>query len=171
MIRALTVAIAILALPFLANLALASDAGQVRIVVAAHTIARGATIGDSDLSYQLVSADQTTSGVVTSMNDLDGMEARRVLRAGEPVRSDDVRRPILVTKGSIVTMNFAAPGITLSATGKAMTEGGAGETVTVLNPVSYRQISCVVTGAGTVRAGDVTAIASVADIKLAASHP
>jgi hypothetical protein len=52
-----------------------------------------------------------------------------------------------------------------------MTEGGIGETVTVLNPVSYRQISCVVTGAGTVRAGDMTAtIASSSGIQIAASR-
>jgi flagella basal body P-ring formation protein FlgA len=46
-----------------------------------------------------------------------------------------------------------------------MSEGGMGETVTVLNPVSYRQISCTVTGAGTVSAGDmsssITQIASL----------
>jgi flagella basal body P-ring formation protein FlgA len=57
-----------------------------------------------------------------------------------------------VTKGSLVTMTFEAPGITLTATGKATTEGGIGEQVTVVNPVSYRQIVCTVTGPGMVRA-------------------
>jgi flagella basal body P-ring formation protein FlgA len=33
-----------------------------------------------------------------------------------------------------------------------MSEGGIGETVTVQNPASYRQISAVVTGPGTVKA-------------------
>ena len=141
-----------------------------RIVVPARAIARGDTIADSDLSYQNVAPDRARA-VVTSMNDLDGMEARRVLREGEAVRNDDVRHPILVTKGATVTMTFAAPGISLAATGKAMTEGGIGETVTVLNPASYRQISCVVTGAGTVRAADITAVASNAGIQIAASRP
>jgi len=81
-----------------------------------------------------------------------------VLRAGQPVRADDVRKPVLVAKGQTITMIFAAPGLTLTATGRAMSEGGMGETVTVLNPVSYRQITGVVTGAGEVRAGDVTAV-------------
>jgi len=172
MIKALIAAIAILALPFFANLALADDGGTMRIVVPAHAIARGMTIGDSDLAYVLVPAGQVGPSIVTSMNDLDGMEARRVLREGEAVRTDDVRHPVLVTKGSTVTMTFTAPGISLSAVGKAMTEGGIGESVTVLNPVSYRQISCVVTGAGTVRAGDMTAtIASSSEIQIAASRP
>ncbi|MBS0273645.1 MAG: flagellar basal body P-ring formation protein FlgA [Proteobacteria bacterium] len=165
-VRALAVALAVLALPLFANMALADGAADLRIVVPSHSIARGVTISDSDLSYKTVDPSSVQAGIVTSMNDLDGMQARRTLRAGEPVRPDDVRKPILVTKGSTVTMNFAAPGITLVATGKAMSEGGMGETVTVLNPVSYRQISCTVTGAGTVSAGDTsTAITQVASLQ------
>jgi flagellar basal body P-ring formation protein FlgA len=132
-----------------------ADTG-VRIVVPSHDVPRGTTLGDSDLEYQSVAAADYRSGTVTSMNALDGMETRRLLRAGEAVRADDVRHPILVTKGQTVTMTFAAPGITLSATGRAMTEGGMGETVTIQNPVSFRQITGTVTGAGEVRAGDIT---------------
>ena len=43
-------------------------------------------------------------------------------------------------------MTFDEPGITLTATGRATSEGGMGETVTIVNPVSYRQITGVVTG-------------------------
>ncbi|HEY5338708.1 MAG TPA: flagellar basal body P-ring formation chaperone FlgA [Rhizomicrobium sp.] len=164
MIRAFLIALAILALPVFANLALAGDAGTFRIVVPAHAIARGDTISDSDLTYVSVGADQVQAGVVTSMNDLDGMQTRRVLRAGEAVRPDDVRKPILVAKGTTVTMEFDEPGITLTAVGKAVSEGGLGETITVLNPVSYRQISCIVTGAGTVRAGDTSHVLSNAQV-------
>jgi flagella basal body P-ring formation protein FlgA len=128
-----------------------ADTG-LRVVVPAHDIARGDTIQESDLTYQTIADANVMSGTVTSMTMLVGMEARRVLRAGESVRGDDVRHPILVTKGSTVTMTFEAPGITLIATGRAMGEGGQGQTVTVLNPASYRQISAVVTGPGTVRA-------------------
>ena len=165
-VRALILALAVLAVPLFANMALANGVADLRIVVPSHSIPRGTTISDSDLSYQTVDPSSVQAGIVTSMNDLDGMETRRVLRAGEPVRPDDVRRPILVTKGSMVTMNFVAPGITLTATGKAMSEGGMGETVTVLNPISYRQITCTVTGAGTVRAGDVsTTITQLASLQ------
>lgn len=135
-----------------------ADVAGTRIVVPAHDITRGETIGDSDLAYVTLAAGPIMSGVVTSMSELEGMQARRVLRAGEPLRDDDVRRPILITKGSTVTMTFDAPGVTLTAVGKAMTEGGLGETVTILNPVSYRQITGTVTGAGQARAGDITPI-------------
>ena len=105
---------------------------------------------------------------MTSVNDLVGMQTRRVLHAGESVRLDDVRHPILVTKGSTVTMTFEAPGITLTAAGRAMSEGGLGETVTVQNPVSFRQVSAIVTGPGQVNAQSVGATVSA---RLASAQP
>ena len=128
-----------------------ADTG-VRIVVPSRDIARGDTISESDLAYVFVEPNNVMSGTATTMDALIGMQTRRVLRAGESVRGDDVRHPILVTKGSTVTMVFEVPGVTLTATGRAMSEGGLGENVTVLNPASFRQITAVVTGQGTVKA-------------------
>ncbi|MEJ1968035.1 MAG: flagellar basal body P-ring formation chaperone FlgA [Rhizomicrobium sp.] len=126
--------------------------GTMRVVVPDRDIARGETIAEADLVYGTIPANTVFSGIVSSMDALKGMEARRMLRAGEIVRTDDVRHPVVVTKGSIVTMTFEAPGVVLTASGRALSEGGIGDTVTVQNPASFRQISCVVTGPGQVRA-------------------
>jgi flagella basal body P-ring formation protein FlgA len=91
-------------------------------------------------------------GIATSMDEIKGMQARRVLSAGQPLRGTDVRRPIVVSKGQMVTMTFAAPGVEVTAMGRAMSEGGIGDTVTLQNPASYRMISATVIGPGTVRA-------------------
>ena len=137
--------------------AFAQQAGDVRIVVPAYDIARGQVISDSDLTYQFIPAARLPGGAVTSFKDIVGMETRRVLRGNESVRGDDVRRPVVVKKGSTVTMTFDAPGITLTVVGKAINEGGVGDTVTVQNPTSFRQISAVVTGPGIVSAVSNTA--------------
>ena len=134
----------------------AAASNTIQIVVPAHDIARGEVLDEQDLDYANIAPQRFRTGLVTAFADLEGREARRALRAGDPVRSDDVRRPVLVTKGSTVTMVFSTPGITLTAVGRAMSEGGLGESVVVQNPVSFRQVSCVVTGAGEVRAGDAT---------------
>jgi flagella basal body P-ring formation protein FlgA len=125
--------------------------GGARVVVPVHDIARGTVIAASDLTYSSTASD-VMGGIATSTSDVTGMETRRTLRAGESLRLQDLRRPVLVSKGSTVTMVFEAPGITLAATGRAMSEGGLGETVTIQNPASFRQISGVVTGPGQVRA-------------------
>jgi flagellar basal body P-ring formation protein FlgA len=125
--------------------------GGVRVVVPLRDIARGSLVAESDMTYA-TAAGQVMNGVVTAMNDIVGMETRRTLHAGETLRLQDVRRPIIVTKGATVTMIFEAPGIVLTAAGRAMSEGGMGETVTVQNQASYRQISGIVIGPGQVRA-------------------
>lgn len=137
-----------------------ADTGM-RVVVPNHDIARGATLAESDLVYGTIPATNVYSGVATSIDELAGMQTRRMLRAGEIVRVDDVRHPILVTKGSIVTMTFEAPGVVLTASGRAMSEGGMGDTVTIQNPASYRQISATVIGAASVRAAGGAHLASL----------
>lgn len=141
--------LALLALPVLPALAAGSG---VRVAVPARDIARGEILSDADLTYGTAPASQVRSGTFTSIGDLSGMQARRYLRAGELVLASDVRKPIVVSKGETVTMTFDAPGISLTATGRALSDGGIGESVTVLNPVSFRQVTATVTGPGTVRA-------------------
>jgi flagella basal body P-ring formation protein FlgA len=140
---------AILAILLIASPAAANT---VRIVVPAHDIARGDVIGESDLTYTTVDGNALMSGVPTNMDEIKGMQARRVLSAGQPFRSDDLRRPIVILKGQTVTMQFSAPGVELVAMGRAMSEGGIGDTVTIQNPASFRMISATVTAPGTVRA-------------------
>ena len=132
-------------------------AAMVRIVVPAHDIARGDTISENDLIYATVDGASLMSGVPTRIEEVKGMQARRTLSAGQPFRADDVRRPIVITKGQTVTMEFDAPGVQLTAMGRAMSEGGVGDTVTVQNPASYRMVSAVVTAPGTVRATGIIA--------------
>jgi flagella basal body P-ring formation protein FlgA len=132
-------------------------AATVRVVVPAHDIARGDTIGENDLTFVTMDGDALMSGLPTKMDEVKGMQARRVLSAGRPFRADDVRRPVVVTKGQTVTMQFAAPGVELTAMGRAMSEGGVGDTVTIQNPVSYRMVSAIVVAPGTVRASGIIA--------------
>src|SRR5476649_2477887 len=125
MIRKLFVNLGVFALIPTLMLVLAGSAfaNTVRIVVPAHDIARGDTISESDLTYASVDGAALMSGVPTKMNEVLGLQARRVLSAGQPFRGDDVRRPIVVTKGETVTMQFSVPGVELSAMGRAMSEG------------------------------------------------
>ena len=127
-------------------------ASTVRVVVPAHDIARGEVIAESDLTFATVDGGALMSGVPTRMEEIVGQQTRRMLSSGQPFRGEDVRRPIVVTKGQTVTMQFNAPGVELSAMGRAMSEGGVGDTVTIQNPASYRMISGVVVAPGTVRA-------------------
>jgi flagella basal body P-ring formation protein FlgA len=142
---------------------------DIDIAVTSHDIARGALIGEGDLTYQPVTPSRAGSGVIREIVDIVGKEARRALRAGEPIRPTDLKRPALVIKGATVTMVFEMPGIRLTSVGRALNEGAQGDTITVLNPTSYRQVEASVIAAGTVRVG--ASNASPATNTLAAVQP
>lgn len=129
--------------------ALGAEPG-VRVVVPSHDIPRGAQIAEGDLTYANIPGNALMAGVITSMATARDMEARRFLHAGEAFRDDDVRKPVVVKKGETVTMLFHAPGVELTAMGRAMGEGGVGDTVMVQNPASFRMVNAVITAPGTV---------------------
>ncbi|HXS06316.1 MAG TPA: flagellar basal body P-ring formation chaperone FlgA [Rhizomicrobium sp.] len=150
MIRKFAIALLLLALQ-VSVLPAAADTG-VRIVVPNRDIARGETITDKDLTFATVPGSALMAGTVTSIAAAKDMEARRMLHAGEAMRGDDLRHPIVVTRGQTVTMLFHAPGVELTAMGRSMGEGGVGDAITVQNPASFRMIAGVITAPGTVLA-------------------
>lgn len=137
---------------FLLLVPMVAQAATVRVVVPARDIPRGEVIGETDLTYATVDGNSLMAGVPTKIEEVAGMQARRVLSAGQTFRGDDVRRPIVITKGQTVTMQFSAPGVELVAMGRAMSEGGIGDTVTIQNPASFRMIAATVVSPGVVRA-------------------
>jgi len=131
---------------------------EIKIVTPTRDIVRGEVISGDDIALAAAPNRILSGNILTDLDAVKGMEARRTLRAGEMIAVTDVRRPVVVTKGQTVTMTFDAPGVSLTAMGRAMSEGGVGDTVVVQNPASYRMINAIIIGAGTVRAaGPATA--------------
>src|SRR4249920_3401334 len=104
--------------------AFAQDDTQVELIVPAHDIARGAVIGEGDLDTKTVPVLRANGSLIRDAADAVGRETKRALRAGEFLRASDLKRPTLVAKGATVTMVFDAPGMSLSAVGRALAEGG-----------------------------------------------
>lgn len=68
----------------------------------------------------------------------------------QPLPPDDVRTQVMVAKGKFVTIGFTKGGIMLSAQGKALENGGLGDTVRVQNMQSKSVVQGIVTGPETV---------------------
>lgn len=145
------------AIAFTAYAADGAAVSEVDVAVARSDIARGEVIAEGDLEYKAVPAVRANGSIVRAITDAAGMEARRALKAGELIRSGDLKRPTMVAKGSTVTMVFEAPGMRLSAVGRALAEGAEGDTITILNPTSFRKVEAVVIKPGTVRVGSLDA--------------
>lgn len=116
------------------------------VAVPAQDIERGDAIDARKLVVVRRPVSQITADMVTADGDLNGMVPRKTLRAGEPIRNQDLAKPILVEKNQLVTVLYASNGLTLSMRGRAQSAGTMGETVRIQNPQSKRIVEGVVSG-------------------------
>jgi len=79
-----------------------------------------------------------------------GMQMRRPMRAGQPLRSADLVKPDLVQRDQSVTVIYETPGLYLTTRGKALDNGTEGDVVNVLNLQSKRTVTGIVSGRGQV---------------------
>jgi flagella basal body P-ring formation protein FlgA len=77
-----------------------------------------------------------------------GMQLRRPMRAGTPLRVADIAKPEFVQRDQNVTIIYQVPGLYLTTRGKAIEGGAEGDTVNVLNLQSKRTLTGIVTGRG-----------------------
>jgi flagella basal body P-ring formation protein FlgA len=116
------------------------------VAVLVDAVDRGAVIGESDVAIERRDRRQVSDGTVVDPSDLVGMAARRPLRPGDLVRSDQVEPPRVVRRGQLVTMVYKSPGIALTARGRALADAAVGEAVTVVNEQSRRSVEGVAVG-------------------------
>lgn len=115
-----------------------------------HDMAAGEVIGPLDLLSIEIPAERASATLITNADDVSGQAARRALRARQPLYAYDIKKPVVVKKGELVTLVFALPGIELTAQGQALADGGKGDVIAVLNARSRRTIEGRVSGPGTV---------------------
>jgi len=107
-------------------------------------------IRSQDISWINVSSRRLQRDAIIDVNDLIGKAARRGIRAGIPLRSTMVQAPVLVSKGSLVTISLIAGKMSLTSQGKALQNGSDGEAIQILNTQSNTIIQAEVIGNGQV---------------------
>ena len=120
------------------------------VPVLARAIIPGEVIRKNDIQWIQARADRLQRDTLTDPRDLIGKTPRRGLRSGSPVRSSEVRRPVLASKGSLVTMVFRADQMTLTTRGRALEDGSEGDAIRISNSKSSAVVEGVVTGSNLV---------------------
>jgi flagella basal body P-ring formation protein FlgA len=126
---------------------------MIEVPVLNRVLAPGETIAAHDLDIIELRSDAVSAALVTDASELVGKTARRALRPNQPLRAADIRTPVVVKKGDLVTIVLEAPALRLTVQGRAVEDGGQGATIRVANTNSGRTIEAVVTGPGTVAVG------------------
>jgi flagella basal body P-ring formation protein FlgA len=122
----------------------------VEVPVLKSRILRGDIITEDNLEWVKMKAERVQSDVIVDATDLIGKTPKRGMRAGQPVRGNDVTRPILVAKNSLVMVIHSVPNMMLTAQGKALENGAEGDVVQIKNARSNQVIEAEVIGPGRV---------------------
>jgi flagella basal body P-ring formation protein FlgA len=110
----------------------------------------GDTIKDSDVELRDVALSRTRSDTISDMASLIGKSPVRAISPGRPIREQEIAKPTLVQKNSIVQMRYNSPGVNITTTGQAVDEGGKGSVISVRNINSKKLVRAVVVDENTV---------------------
>lgn len=122
----------------------------VEIPVPSRPLRPGEVITRADLEWIGVRSNTVDRNAIIDLGEIIGRTPRRPLRAGASIRRSDIRAPVVVAKGSFVTIELRTRHMTLSARVKAAENGAMGQTIRVLNTRSNLTIEGVVIGPGRV---------------------
>lgn len=121
----------------------------VEVAVLTRDIDRADLLKSSDLSLERRPKAEV-AGEPAARDRSIGMQLRRPMRAGTPIRLADIVKPDFVVRDQAVTIIYQVPGLYLTTRGKAVESGAEGDIVSVLNLQSKRTLTGVVTGRGQV---------------------
>ncbi|MDA0655768.1 MAG: flagellar basal body P-ring formation chaperone FlgA, partial [Proteobacteria bacterium] len=121
---------------------------MVDIPVVTRRIRKGDIIEKADVQTITMRADKLGPSVLMTVDELIGKSPKRTLIEHRPIRTGDVREPILVKRRSLVTMIYQTRFMRISARGIAKQNGAIGDTIRVENSGSKKIVAGVVTAPG-----------------------
>jgi flagella basal body P-ring formation protein FlgA len=119
----------------------------VEVAVLTRDIDRADLLKSSDVALERRPKAEVP-GEAASRERTVGMQLRRPMRAGTPIRVADIVKPDFVSRDQSVTVIYQVPGIHLTTRGKAIESGAEGDTVSVINLQTKRTLTGTVTGRG-----------------------
>jgi flagella basal body P-ring formation protein FlgA len=103
-------------------------------IVATRPVARGSVITAADVELRMVEPTTKTSGtraVAASIEKIIGQEARQPLQTGEIVFADQVKSPLLVKRGDLISVGSQGGGIRVRTSARALQDGAHGELIQI----------------------------------------
>jgi flagellar basal body P-ring formation protein FlgA len=119
--------------------------------VAATRLLPETVLRPDDVHIARVRAAVLHNEVARSVDQIVGMQLRRPVAAGQPLRLTDLTRPPLVQRGATVQIELSAAGLFVTGQAVALDAGAQGEKVRVQNLTSHAFLFAQVIGPGKVR--------------------
>jgi flagella basal body P-ring formation protein FlgA len=113
----------------------------ITIPMPSKSITKGTVIAESDLSLQDVSPNMANNAIAQDMLQLVGQEARRTLYKNKPILLRDIGSVTIIRRNDTVTMQFKNGAMLIQTVGRAMQDGGAGDSIKVMNEHSKKIVT------------------------------
>lgn len=123
------------------------------VPVLARRLEGGVQIGEADIKWVPMTDDRLKGDILTEIDQIKGRELRHSVAEGRLLNARDLIPPRLVTRGSLVTLKIETPAMLITAQGRALQDGGLGDTIRVTNTQSNRVVEGTVEATGLVRVG------------------
>lgn len=121
------------------------------ILVLNTPLTRGDVIDESHLSLQKLNVGNLSGGYIDEPNKVLGLELKRNIKAGVPIRQSYLRQPQLIQRGDSVTIESFFSGVRVITEGEALSDGRLGQRIRIRNEASKRIIKAEVISAGLAR--------------------
>src|SRR4029079_17495325 len=131
-------------------------------------VPRGAILSENDVTLQRLKPDMQVGDSFQSLADVVGREAVLAIAPGQILDPQYIRTPVLVKRGSVVTVNVQAPGVKLRTTARARGDGSKGDSITVESLLDRKSYLAKVTAVDTV---DVTPTSSTVEAETVSAKP
>ncbi len=107
----------------------------------------GEEIVEADITWQKIPSARLSQTFITRKEDVIGkISISKVLQPGQPLYRSDVKAPVVIKKGDMVTVSYRSDGLFLSSQLQASQDGGRGEMIRFVSPVSKKEVQAKVLG-------------------------
>jgi flagellar basal body P-ring formation protein FlgA len=121
------------------------------MVIATRTLERGEMVGDNDVAIARRDLAHLQGRFIRDQKEVVGMRVKSAIRANSPLRGDYLERMPIIKSGQLVTIVVENEVVRITASGRAKGSGALGDTISVQNLSSQKELAARVVDATTVR--------------------
>lgn len=120
-----------------------------KVAVSNRTIQKNEILGSDDLRWETREIDAFTKDALLTEEEILGEKVGRTIRPNSVITSGLLEKKFLVRRGGTATLVARLNSIKATSTVKVLSDGAFGDNVRVVNTVSKKILSAVVTGKNT----------------------
>jgi len=131
----------------------------IEIPVIGRRLSRGEIIKKNDIEWINIRERLLRRGYIENESEIVGMEARRYIAARTPLTANQVQRPQLIKKGSLVNISLVKAYMRLTTKGRSLENGSFGDIIQIKNIKTKKIILAKVMGAGSAQISPIRTLA------------